>query len=111
MQDTFTKLIKELQSMPIRDIGLYEQLKATKGYINVLEERYEELTKIAMDDMKEKGIHKFESDFGKFSIAERAKWKYSENVEQYAETLKSLKKAEEESGVATKEITNYLLVK
>lgn len=111
MQETFVQFLSELTSIGMKDAQLYEQVKITKNAITVLQERYDELSAILLEDLKEKGLSKVETEYGKFTVAERAKWIYSPSIEVLNNNLKDAKKKEEEDGIATKEIINYLLVK
>ncbi len=111
VSQAFITLLNELQTFGLKDVNLYIRLAKTKEMIRLLEEQEVELTDLVLGTMELAQEKKKEFEFGKFTVAERAKWKYSPAVDQLAKKLKETKKYEEENGNAVKEITSYLLVK
>ena len=62
-----------------------------------------------MDEMAAKKIDKLESDYGKFTIAEKTSWTYTKEIEDMAEELKVAKIKEEQSGKAKPSAKEYLV--
>ena len=100
----FKEFIDYLDSLNLNDGDLYEQYAMMKNATKVLDERTEELQGMIVEEMERIGVDKQTFPYGTFSATSRKNWKYTENVENKLLEIKSLKKKEEESGVATFEI-------
>ena len=84
--------------MNTETIKKYESLKLD---IKVLEAQLEVLEPEVKEMLANCGADQIETDLGKFYFTTRKTWKYSDSVKEHETTLKSLKKTEEETGVAT----------
>lgn len=76
-----------------------------------LEKEAQELKDHIIGFMNETDTQLVENEFGKFKIAERAVYKYSDAVKAEELKLKDLKKQEEENGSAQASTTRYLTFK
>ena len=85
----------------------YAQLKRQ---ITLLEDQMKELQPQVTEELKKLPDAKLKTPFGMFNIMRRAKWSYSEAVQQIEDQLKSQQKAEQESGTAKAEYTEYVPV-
>jgi hypothetical protein len=59
--------------------------------------------------MQEQGLAKVEAEVGKFTVARRTNWKYSAKVAALADKVKVAQIKEQQQGIATQEVTEYLL--
>lgn len=89
---------------------LYQQYISISEKISELESQKKVIQEQVMQKMTDEQIDKVEADNGLIKLAERPRWTYSENVEKKTGELKELKKVEENTGIAKKEITKYLRV-
>lgn len=75
--------------------------------------KQEEAVKSAiLAEFKTNALDKVETDFGKFTLARRESYSYSDKVTTMEEKVKLLKHKEQEKGIATvKNTTEYLVFK
>lgn len=107
----FKNIIDDLNKMELKDTDLFIQAHLMKNMSRILDERMEEINKIVLEDMVSKKLEKQTFDYGTFTVAKRAKYTYTEKVDNLSEQLKKQKKVEEATGEAKKEETIYLLIK
>lgn len=88
---------------------LYRQYAALMEQMKLLEEEKETLKASIISELVKEGTDKVETDWGKFTIAGRTSWKYSDKVTALSERLKLAKIREEEKGIATSTETKYLV--
>lgn len=88
---------------------LFKQLVEVKNTIKALQEQEDALKGKIIDELKNNNIDKLENDLGKFTIANRTSYTYSEKVQGMEEKVKLAKLKEVEKGIAEVSITNYLL--
>ncbi len=60
-------------------------------------------------DLRKNKLDKIESNYGKFTIANKRNYTYSTKIEDMSEKLKIAKNKEVEKGIAVESITNYLV--
>ena len=107
----FIILLEELKKMDIGGSGLFEQVAMIKNYQKILADRNDELVQLALDEMELANEVKREMPFGKFTVAERKSYVYTDAVTLIENDLKDVKKEEQDNGKAQVNITKYLLVK
>lgn len=89
---------------------LFQKYANLKQQINALIEQEGELKEAIINNLQLNKLAKVDSEFGKFTIASRKSYVYSEKVEEMSEKLKIAKHKEEESGKATiKSINPYMV--
>jgi VCBS repeat-containing protein len=82
-----------------------------KKQIAELEDQLEELKPEVTAELKELPNNSAKLPFGVFNLQKRAKWTYSETIQQLDQQLKAGKKEEEQNGIATAEYTEYVMFK
>ena len=90
---------------------LFKQYRDVKMKISSLEDEAKVLNSAILGELQKAGKDKEEFDFGKFSVATRNNYKYTEKVEEMEEKVKLAKLKEVEKGIATNNKTSYLLFK
>lgn len=103
--EKFQEIIAELNAMPMNDVNLYIQYAKVNNMFGVLKERKEELGALIVGEMQLKKELKKEFEFGKFTVASRETWEYSDDLKAKVDKLKT---KEEKKGIAIKKVTNYL---
>lgn len=88
---------------------LYRQYAALMEQMKLLEDEKETLKTEIISQLGKEGTDKVETDWGKFTIAGRKSWKYSDKVLALSERVKLAKIREEEKGIATSTETKYLV--
>lgn len=76
-----------------------------------LEARKQALRQLILNEMKESGLEKTDSPYGKFTVAHKMSWKYSPKIAAMEEKVKIAKDKEIRKMVATGVETEYLLFK
>ncbi len=84
----------------------YAKLQAQ---IKELEGKRDQVKVEIIEGFHKEGIDKVESDFGRFTIANRTSYTYSEKVKTLETKVKLQKIKEEETGVAEPRVTEYLV--
>lgn len=84
----------------------YAKLQAQ---IKELEGKRDTIKLEIIDGFHKEGIDKVESDYGRFTIANRTSYTYSEKVKALETKVKLQKIKEEETGVAEARNTEYLV--
>lgn len=107
----FVEFIDYLNSLDLKDADLYEQYSMMKNATKVLDERIDELQGMIFDEMKRLKVEKQVFEFGQFIITQRKTFSYTENVEKLNNSLKELKKKEEQEGIAKLEIKENVMFK
>ncbi len=87
---------------------LFQKYSQLKNTIKELQEEVNVLEPELMNEMKESGAEKVESDFGLFTIVPRKAYQYSDVVKSMETVLKDKKKEEEKNGVAQVSINTSL---
>lgn len=82
-----------------------------KRIIAEAEEQVAEMNDWIIGYMDGKETAELAHESGKFKIAERAKWEYTDAVKVCEDAMKNLKSAEQENGQATSTTTRYLTFK
>ena len=91
------------------DKSLFKQYAALDLQLKQLEEQKKTLRETIIKQFGDAGIKKVGFDFGKFTIAYRTSYAYSEAVKKIETRLKLAKVREEEKGIAQKTETQYLV--
>jgi len=86
----------------------YAQLKRQMAE---LEDELRELQPQIAEAVKKQPDAKLKTDYGLFSIQRRAKWTYSEVVQQIEEQLKVKQQAEQKDGTAQAEYAEFVMFK
>lgn len=76
-----------------------------------LDDELQELKDQITGYMLGQDIRQLETSVGKFTLAERAQWKYTANIDALNEQVKKQKKLEEEQGQAKASTLRYLTFK
>lgn len=76
-----------------------------------LEDEQQELKDQIIGFMMDKDVRQIDTVAGRFTLAERAQWKYTNNIDLLNEQLKKQKKWEEEHGEAKASTLRYLTFK
>ncbi len=94
---------------------IFTQYIQIQTQIRELEEQKKELSEKCFQEMKASELHQVKNPLGTFSIMERKSWTYSKKIKSdealitsQIKVLKELKTQEEESGVATAEVSESL---
>lgn len=88
---------------------LFEQYEVTEAKYKVLEAERKELKEQIMLELKKAKVEKVESEFGKFTIASRPVYTYSDKIIALLEKVKIAKVKEEQKGIAVNTPTEYIL--
>jgi len=88
---------------------LLKQYAATEIKYKALEAERNELKSQIMEEMKSEKLAKVESKFGKFTIASRPVYTYSDKVAALIDKVKVAKVKEEQKGIAISTPTEYVL--
>lgn len=89
--------------------SLFQEYADLEFEFKLLEDKKSELRNKILDELKKNGIEKTETSVGVFTVASKKVYKYSEAVTKLADRLKIAKHKEEEKGIATPSISEYLL--
>ena len=89
--------------------ALLKEYALNEEKLKSLEAKKEELREQIVNEMKVKKVDKVESDLGLFTIGRRLSWKFTEAVKKIEEKLKIAKAKEQEKGIATSSVTEYLV--
>lgn len=91
---------------------LFRKFAEVKIQMAELAAQESSLKEAIMAEFKANSLDKVESDYGKFTIAKRTSYSYSDKVTALEEKVKIAKHKEEEKGIATiKNETSYLVFK
>lgn len=82
-----------------------------RAKIEVLQNEESELKAQILEDLQKQKLDKVVSDYGKFTVASRKSYKYSQKVIDLEEKVKIAKDKEVLKGIAKESITNYLVFK
>lgn len=88
---------------------LFKQYETTELKYKALEAERKELKEQIMQELKKAKLEKVESEYGKFTIASRPVYTYSDKVTELLEKVKIVKIKEEQKGIATNTPTEYVL--
>lgn len=75
----------------------------------LLEEKKAEAREKILVELKKNELEKVETDFGRFTVAHKTTWKYTDAVAKIADKLKIAKAKEEQKGLAKPVVSEYLL--
>lgn len=84
---------------------------ALRSKIEALQNEELELKAEILEYLQKQKLEKVESDYGKFTVASRRNYKYSDRVAELEEKVKMAKDKEVQKGIAKESITNYLVFK
>lgn len=87
---------------------IYKQYAELIQASKILDAQLEEVKALIFDDMKKLDVKSSKQEFGTFTITQRKKLSYSDNVKALEENVKIAKIEEEEQGIATIEINEFL---
>lgn len=87
----------------------FRQYSAVMSQIKLLEEERDTLKREIVDTLEKDGTEKVETEWGKFTVAHRTSYQYSDKVDKIVERLKIAKIREEEKGIAKATETKYLV--
>lgn len=88
-------------------MNIYEQYKTIRNQMSILEIQESELKKKIIEDMVAQGKIKE----GPITLASRKNYKYSPAVKEFEDQIKIMKVEEQEKGIATVEVTQYITYK
>lgn len=88
-----------------------KQYADIKAKVEKLKEQEEALRLEILNDMQASKITKEETAYGKFTVASRKAYIYSDKVDSLVEKLAIAKNKEVERGIAIASVTNYLVYK
>lgn len=89
---------------------LFQEYVYIKNEIAKLQEKESAIKSSIIEEMQKNSLDKIESDFGKFTVAQRLSYTYSDKVSDLEEKVKIAKHKEVEKGVAKiKSTTNYIV--
>ncbi len=83
------------------DKSKLELYAAIKQQISSLEEQADELRPGIVEAMQADELDKVSTEFGNFTLTQKRKWEYSENVKIAADNLEELQNEEKAKGIAT----------
>ena len=83
----------------------YAELQAR---IKGMELMRDQLKEEIIEELHKDKLEKVESEYGKFTISARRSYTYTESVKKLEEKVKLAKIKEEEKGLATPKVTEYL---
>ena len=87
------------------------ELTQAKIDLDLAKDRYDAIISGIMLELAESRSKNAASEFGTLTLASRKSYKYSDKVKQLADELKTAKKEEEKSGVATATESSYVIFK
>lgn len=90
---------------------LYKEYADIKAKMKELTEKEDFLKKTILAELDKNGVEKVETTVGKFTVAKRKNWVYSDNIVALKENMKIAEIEEQEKGIAKAEITKYLMFK
>lgn len=88
---------------------LYKKYVALNKKLSELEDERAALRAAIIDGLKKDKTQKVETKYGKFTIAYRTSWIYSEAVKKLKEKVKIAEVKEQQSGIAEEQKTEYLV--
>ena len=88
---------------------LFIQYSALAEQLKTLEKVKDDLRSQIIADMAGDAIEKAETEYGIFTVASRAVFKYTEAVKKLEEKVKLAKIKEEQKGIAERSETKYLV--
>ena len=80
--------------------SIYEQYAQMTKQIKELQTEQKELGSQCLKEMEDNNANQMKATFGTFSLVERKKWVYTQDVKHAEEEVKVIKKTEEENGKA-----------
>lgn len=89
----------------------FEEYAEIKKQIKLLEDKESFLKKAILSELEKNKVDKVDTSYGKFTIAKRKNWIYSDKVAELKEKVKLTEIEEQENGVAKVETTSYLMFK
>lgn len=94
------------------DKELLQSYAQIKSEIKLLEAKAERLNPLVLDLMKTTDVEEISlGDIGKLSLGARRTWKYSEKTIGMEKELKTIKKTEEQTGLADYSEKHYVIFK
>jgi len=88
---------------------LFFQYRALDEQLKTLEKVKDDLRSQIVADMTGDAVEKVETEYGIFTVASRAVFKYTEAVKKLEEKVKLAKIKEEQKGTAERSETKYLV--
>lgn len=88
---------------------LYKKYVALNKKLSDLEDERTALRTAIIDGLKKEKTQKVETKYGKFTIAYRTTWSYSDAVKKLKEKVKLAEVKEQQSGIAEEQKTEYLV--
>lgn len=90
---------------------LYKEYAEIKQRQKELSDQEDFLKKTILAELDKNKIDKVETQFGKFTVAKRKNWIYSERVDALKESVKLAEIEEQEKNIAKVKLTTYLMFK
>lgn len=87
----------------------YKQYATLMADIAVLEEKKDMLKEVLLENLRKEPEGKKETGYGKFTLANRKNWIYTEKVKGMEEKVKIAKDKEQKKGLAKSTITEYVV--
>jgi aspartate/tyrosine/aromatic aminotransferase len=89
--------------------ALFKKYQELDEEYKKLEERRKEVREAIVEELQKEGISTLDSDHGKFTIATRTSYSYSDKVKALEEKVKIAKVREQQKGIAQTSETQYLV--
>jgi len=93
------------------DDTLYDEYITLCQKIDLLSQKKDILKEKIIKQFKENNLESIKSDLGIITLAKMSRWQYSPNVKAKEEEVKTLKKEEENKGIATQTFTEFIKTK
>lgn len=90
---------------------IYKQYAELMQASKAIDTQLDEIKAQIVEDMKSRQAKSEKHEYGTFTLASRKKISYSENIKTLEESVKIAKIEEEEKGIATIEMTEFLTFK
>ena len=89
--------------------NLYKEYQKLETQYKILVDLRETMREKIVLEMTKEGTDKAETDYGRFTVGTRSSWEYTDAVKKLEERVKIAKIKEQQKGVATQSMTNYLV--
>lgn len=98
-----------METIQIEDTTIYKTLADLLALQKDIEAKVQEAKQTLLAEMEANGEEKVQTEYGSFTVASRKSYTYTDAVKKLEEKVKLAKVKEEQTGTATKKITQYIV--
>lgn len=93
------------------DYAILRKHSSLTSKMEAMKVEHEASRQLVMAELKQDNLKSEENEYGKFTVAARTSYKYTEAVDKLSDKVKVAKAKEEQSGAAKSNVTEYLVYK